>query len=119
MITEKQIEKAITSFFKVENNIDKWGRIKKHSNICWEYYKYDESLQLYKFLMMPYYSLIEQGKVNYKNLPFRNHIMDIGFKRLVICENKESGINLMKRYNTENFDIEKIKINKIEYYILY
>jgi hypothetical protein len=37
MITKKQIEKSIVDFLKVENNITKWGRIKKHSNVCWEY----------------------------------------------------------------------------------
>lgn len=121
MITEKQIEKSIVDFFKVENNITKWGRIKKHSNVCWEYFKYDESITHYNILMTAFRQLIYESKITEKSLPFRKNIMNFSFKRLIICENKQTGINLLKRYNEDlcNFDLETVNINNKEYYIFW
>ena len=121
MLTEKSINKGIVNFFKVEDNIDKWGKIKKHSNVCWEYYKYDESLSTYKMLMTIFLPYFQQKKLTEASLPFRKNIMNYQFKRLVICENKDTGINLMKRYNMDlfNMDIEYITIDKKQYYIIW
>ena len=117
MITEKQINNAIIKFFNVENNINEWGRIKKHSNVCWEYFKYDESITQYNLLMIPFRQLISEKKITEKSFPFRKSIMNFLFKRIIICENKQTGINLLKRYNEDlnNFDMETIKINDKDY----
>lgn len=121
MLTEKQINKSIVKFFNVEDNIDKWGKIKKHSNVCWEYYKYDESINTYKMFMTIFLPYLEQKKLTEKSLPFLKNIMNYSFKRLVICENKDTGINLMKRYNMDlmGIDVEYITINKKQYYLIW
>ena len=121
MITEKQIEKSIIKFFDVDNTIKEWGKIKKHSNVCWEYFKYDEALRKYHFFSQPFFYMVEQGLITAKNLPFRKHIMNYNFKRLIICENKNTGISILKRNGVDeiSIDIEKITINNKEFYIVY
>ena len=121
MLTEKKIEKAITKHFNVENTILKLGKIKQHSNVCWEYVKNDVDMTIHRFLSAQFINLVEQGKITSKNLPFKNSIMNYDFKRVVICENKKTGFNLLKRYNVDeiNIDIEKIIIDNDEFYIIY
>jgi hypothetical protein len=121
MLTEKKIENAIIKFFNVEKTILALGSIKRHSNICWEYVKNDEDIALCGEVYLRMTKLMNEGKIQEKSLPFRKSIMGYSFKRLIICKNRDAGVNLLKRYgvNEIGIDMESVKIDGEVYYLIY
>ena len=121
MLTEKNFEKAITKCFNVENTIYSLGTIKKHSNVCWEYVKNNEDIISCNTIFSQCLMLLNNGKMTEKSLPFSKSIMGYNFNKLVICKNKDTGVNLLKRYGADehSIDIEMVKIDGEDYYLIY
>lgn len=126
MVTKEKVINAIKKNFNISDDLEKYGSLTKHSNVCWHYRKNKSSQLRYIVDMFMWSKLYEKKETTLANIPGKNSIMNFNCRDIVLCENFNTGKNLLirKGVNKERFDlglveIDTTTINGKEYYIIW
>lgn len=127
MVTQSQFTKVLEETLGGQTPItEDDGIIVKHSNICWEFRRSTEKNNLVAQARAIWAANYKKRLTELSDMPYKNTIFHLAWSRAVLCQNYNTGINLLCRiykYTREEInsyiEIEKVNINKSKYYLLY